>query len=239
MRRAASTSVSPPDPSPWTSPVTPALEASVTWRSPPDRVQATQVSTVPKASSPRSDRDRSGSARSRRAATLVAEALGATRMPWAWSSRQVPTVRRSCQPSPGPTGTPVARSHTMVEARWLAMPDRLDRTALGQAGARPPRPRRRPWPRRRTPPARGTGCRAAPGRGGCARRRRRGGPPPPAPPRCRRRPPGCSRPGHRAERAGQAELARVEDAAGVEGLLDRGQHVEAGARGRRAGSGPG
>ena len=118
----SSTSALHPDPSPRMSPVTPALEASVTWRRPPDRVQATQVSTVPKASSPRSDRARSGSAMSSRAATLVAEALGATRMPWAWSSRQVPTVRRSCQPSPGPTGTPVARSHTMVDARWLAMP---------------------------------------------------------------------------------------------------------------------
>ena len=122
MRSAASTFGSHPEPSPWTSPVTPALEASVTCSAPPDRVQATQVSTVPKASSPRSARERSGSAWSRMAASLVAEALGATRMPWPWSSRQVPTVRRSCQPSPGATGTPVARSHTMVEARWLAMP---------------------------------------------------------------------------------------------------------------------
>ena len=32
------------------------------------------------------------------------------------------TVRRSCHPSPGPTGSPVARSQTTVEARWLAMP---------------------------------------------------------------------------------------------------------------------
>ena len=64
---------------------------------------------------------------------MVADSLGATRMPWAWSSRQVPTVRRSCQPSPGPTGTPVARSHTMVEARWLAMPTAVDRAAVGQA----------------------------------------------------------------------------------------------------------
>ncbi len=122
MRRASRTSGSHPEPSPWISPVTPALEASVTCSAPPDRVQATQVSTVPKASSPRSDRVRSGSAWSRMAATLVAEALGATRMPRPWSSRQVPTVRRSCHPSPGATGTPVARSQTMVEARWLAMP---------------------------------------------------------------------------------------------------------------------
>ncbi|MGA3147547.1 MAG: hypothetical protein ABSF33_08730 [Acidimicrobiales bacterium] len=94
----------------------------MTWRLPFDNVHATQVSTVPKASSPRSDRERSGSARSSSAATFVAEALGATLIPRAWSSRQVPTVRRSCQPSPGPTGEPVARSQTMVDARWLAIP---------------------------------------------------------------------------------------------------------------------
>jgi hypothetical protein len=122
MPSAASTSVSHPEPSLRTSPVTPALDESVTCSRPPVRVQATQVSTVPKASSPRSDRARSGSAESSSAATLVAEALGATRMPFPWSSRHVPTVRRSCQPRPGPTGTPVDRSHTMVEARWLAMP---------------------------------------------------------------------------------------------------------------------
>ena len=122
MRSTSSMSGFHPVPSPWSRPVTPALDASVMWRRPPERVQATQVSTVPKASSPRSARARSGSARSNRAATLVAEALGATRIPWPWSSRQVPTVRRSCQPRPGPTGTPVALSHTMVDARWLAMP---------------------------------------------------------------------------------------------------------------------
>ncbi len=34
----------------------------------------------------------------------------------------MPTVRRSCQPTPGPTGVPLRRSHRMVEARWLVMP---------------------------------------------------------------------------------------------------------------------
>ena len=33
------------------------------------------------------------------------------------------TVRRSCQPMPGPTGAPVARSHTIVEARWVGDAD--------------------------------------------------------------------------------------------------------------------
>ena len=31
-------------------------------------------------------------------------------------------VRRSCHPSAGPTGSPVRRSHTTVDARWLQMP---------------------------------------------------------------------------------------------------------------------
>ncbi len=122
MRRASRIRRFQPDPFASNIPVTPALLASITWRRPPERVQAIQVSTVPKASSPRSARVRSGSAVSRRAATLVAEAFGGTRMPWPWSSRQVPTVRRSCQPSPGPTGAPVERSQITVEARWLAIP---------------------------------------------------------------------------------------------------------------------
>ena len=106
--------------------VTAALVASVTWRAsvpaPPERTQATQLSTVPKQSSPLAARERSGSTESRMAITLVAEALGARRMPSAWSSRQVPTVRRSCQPIPGASGVPLERSHTMLDARWLAMP---------------------------------------------------------------------------------------------------------------------
>ncbi len=122
IRSSSKTAASHAEPSRWTSPVTPAFDASLICNWPSDRVQATQESTVPKASSPRSARERSGSNWSRMAATLVAEALGANRNPLAWSSRQVPTVRRSCQPMPGPIGSPVARSHTMVDARWLAMP---------------------------------------------------------------------------------------------------------------------
>ena len=95
-----------------TSAVTAALVASVTCSAsepaaaPPESVQATQLSTVPKHSSPCSARDRSGSTSSRMAMTLVADALGARRIPSAWSTRQVPTVRRSCQPMPGATGRP-------------------------------------------------------------------------------------------------------------------------------------
>ena len=44
-------------------------------------------------------------------------------------------VRRSCQPIPGPTGSPVVRSHTTVDARWLAMP--TDTTGPPAAKAAP------------------------------------------------------------------------------------------------------
>jgi hypothetical protein len=108
--------------------VTAALVASVTWRAsppdpaPPESTHATQVSTVPKQSSPAAALVRSASTASRMAINLVADALGARRMPSACSARQVPTVRRSCHPIPGASGFPVARSQTMLEALWLAMP---------------------------------------------------------------------------------------------------------------------
>ena len=71
---------------------------------------------------PARQRVRSGSTSSRIAITLVADALGARRIPSPCRTRHVPTVRKSCQPMPGATGRPVERSHTMLEARWLAMP---------------------------------------------------------------------------------------------------------------------
>ncbi len=99
-------------------PVVAALDGSVTCSAPPDRCQATHVSTVPTTRS----RLRSGSAASSRWRALVADSLGASVTPSPCRTRQSPTVRRSCQPRPGPTGSPVARSHTMVDARWLVMP---------------------------------------------------------------------------------------------------------------------
>ena len=125
MRSRSSTASSQWRMSGWTRPVTPALVASVTCRPappapPPDSVQATQVSMVPKHSW--SARARSGSTSSRMAASLVADMFGASRMPSACRVRQVPTVRRSCQPMAGATGSPVRRSHTTVVQRWLAMP---------------------------------------------------------------------------------------------------------------------
>ena len=65
---------------------------------------------------------RSGSAMSRRKASFVADWFGANRVPSAASTRHIPAVRRSCQPTPGATGSPVRASHTIVDARWFAMP---------------------------------------------------------------------------------------------------------------------
>src|SRR3954454_24483303 len=80
MRNASSTSGDQPEASPRYMPVTAALDAAVTWRSPPERVHTIQLSTVPNANSPASHRRRSGSTMSKRKASLVADAFGATRM---------------------------------------------------------------------------------------------------------------------------------------------------------------
>ncbi len=119
MRRVSST-WSDHRTSRWSSnPVTAALLGSVTWSRPSDSVHASHVSTVPKHRS----RERSGSCASRRVASLVADWLGASRMPCSPARvRQSNTVRRSCQPMAGATGAPVPRSHSTVEARWLVMP---------------------------------------------------------------------------------------------------------------------
>ena len=78
------------------------------------------VSTVPKQ---RSSGSRPSSALASSQPILVADWLGARRSPCsALATMHSPTVRRSCQPSAGPIGRPVARSHTIVVARWLVMP---------------------------------------------------------------------------------------------------------------------
>ena len=100
-------------------PVTAAFDGSVTCTAPPDSTHATQVSTVPKHRS----RSRAPAMLFSSQATLVADWLGASASPCsAFAVMQSNTVRRSCQPSPGPIGWPVLRSHTNVEARWLVMP---------------------------------------------------------------------------------------------------------------------
>ena len=130
MRSASSSSVLHARPSEVRSPVSAALVGSVTWAAPPVRCQAIQLSTVPTQRS----RVRSGSARSSRYCALVAETLGARWKPCSRSTRHSPIVRRSCQPMPGPTGSPVLRSHTMVDARWLAMPTASTGPPRGEAG---------------------------------------------------------------------------------------------------------
>ncbi len=120
MPSAASTRVSHVDGSRVTwRPVTAALVASVTWTAPRESVHATHVSTVPKHSSVA--RRRSGSW-SRIHCSFVADWFGLERTPWDRRLRHAPIVRRSCQPIPGPTGSPVARSQTTVEPRWLEIP---------------------------------------------------------------------------------------------------------------------
>ncbi len=172
------------------------------------------VSTVPKHRS----RLRSGSAMSRSMESLVADSLGATRMPWSRSTRHVPTVRRSCQPMPGPTGSPLTRSQTMVEPRWLAIPT---------PPTGPPAPSAAPATSSTAEAMASASNSTKPGAGDdgstsdvvdvvdrpVGRRPRRH-----ARPRSRRRRRGsCSGPPDLSEGRRQTELPRIEDAAGVEG----------------------
>ena len=119
MRNASRARSSQVVASPWSMPVTAAFERSVTCSAPLLSTHATHVSTVPKQRS----RARSASNVLSSHATLVIDWFGAIAKPCSdFATMQSMTVRRSCQPSAGPTGSPVARSHTIVEARWLAMP---------------------------------------------------------------------------------------------------------------------
>ena len=49
----------------------------------------------------------------------MADSLGTISRPSACQARHSPTVRRSCQPKAGPTGSPVWRSQTIAVPRWL------------------------------------------------------------------------------------------------------------------------
>ena len=76
---------------------------------------------------------RSGSWVLSSAASLVADWLGARRMPCSPASvRQSNTVRRSCQPMAGATGSPVARSHTHGGGPLVGDADGIDRAAAGE-----------------------------------------------------------------------------------------------------------
>ena len=109
-----------------------ALVTSVTWARPAVSFQASQLSMVPKHSSPRSARARAPGTWSSSQASLVAEKYGSssrpvcsvTRSSWpaARSASQRSAVRRSCQTIAGATGWPVARSHSTTVSRWLVMP---------------------------------------------------------------------------------------------------------------------
>jgi len=109
-----------------------ALLASVTWASPPVRCQASQVSMVPKASSPRSARARAPGTVSSSHASLVPEKYASRTSPVLFrnpsscpacrSASHRDAVRRSCQTMALATGRPVARSQSTVVSRWLVMP---------------------------------------------------------------------------------------------------------------------
>ncbi len=109
-----------------------ALLTSVTCTLPPVSCQISQLSTVPKASSPRSARARRPGTLSSSQTSLVAEKYASitrpvfsrmvSSMPSARSFAHSGSARRSCQTMAWCTGRPVARSHTSVVSRWLVMP---------------------------------------------------------------------------------------------------------------------
>lgn len=119
-RPRTSSTVGSHSPSASTRPVTPAFVASVTCSAPAESTWATQVSTVPNRSECAVRID--SGARSTSHRSLVADWLGARRMPSACRTRQSTTVRRSCQPMPGPIARPVASSQRIVVARWFVIP---------------------------------------------------------------------------------------------------------------------
>ena len=119
MPRASSTFGFHADPSAASRPVTRRVGVVGDVQLPPASDHASQVSTVPKHRS----RSRAPSTWSSSQASLVADWFGASARSWvALAMMHSPTVRRSCQPSAGAIGSPVARSHTIVLARWLVMP---------------------------------------------------------------------------------------------------------------------
>ena len=95
-----------------------AFEASVTWTAPPVSFQSSQLSTVPKASSPASARARAPGTLSSSQAILVAEKYGIDQQsgPLAddrlqagrFKCWQMAAVRRSCQTMAGAIGRPVS-----------------------------------------------------------------------------------------------------------------------------------
>ncbi len=231
MRRASSMASSQSDPAAASSPVTPALVASVTCSVPPDSVQATQVSTVPKHRSRDCGRGR--------------PCRGAWRAWWPtrWGPLGCPgpaapgTCPRCAGPAsrcPGPTGSPrgAVPHDGRAPAGWRSPPRRRDRAP--PARRRPPRARPSPWraASNSTKPGRGRG-RQHLRRSGRGRWPRRASTTPARTPEVPDVDDEDAAHGHRdlAEGGGQPELPRVEDAPGVEGLLQADEHVEGAAEG--------
>ena len=116
-----------------------ALVTSVTWVRFSLRCHTSQVSTVPKASSPRSARARAPGTLSSSQAILVALKYGSiTRPVFSRTSCSAPSafnrshsgaLLRSCQTMALWIGSPVWRSQTIVVSRWLLMP--IASTSLG------------------------------------------------------------------------------------------------------------
>ena len=125
MASRSSTTSSQPEPSGNTNPVTAALDRSVTWRAPPVRCHASQVSTVPKRSRSAGMLGRRPAGRAGgRASWPTGSGPGAARPPAAPGSR-----RRCAGPAnrgPGPRLRPSAASHRIVEAPLVRDADGLD-----------------------------------------------------------------------------------------------------------------
>ena len=106
--------------------------ASVAWTRPPVSFHTSQLSTVPKASSPRSARRRAHGTWSSSQAILVPEKYASrtspvrsrtsASAPEAFSASHIAAVRRHCQTIARWIGLPVARSQTIVVSRWLVIP---------------------------------------------------------------------------------------------------------------------
>ena len=122
-----------------------AFDASVMCCAPRESFQASQLSIVPNASSPRSARARSCGSLSSSHASLVPEKYGSSSSPvrrvisgsWpsALSRAQKSAVRRSCQTIAGATGRPVARSQSTVVSRWFVMPTATRSSTVARARA--------------------------------------------------------------------------------------------------------
>ena len=110
-----------------------AFVTSVAWTCPYVRVQTSQLSTVPKASSPLSACSRAPGTLSRIHLILLAEKYASGTSPVfsrmarttsgsAASSSMMGAVRRHCHTMALKTGSPVSRFQTTVVSRWFVMP---------------------------------------------------------------------------------------------------------------------